>query len=1005
MQSLINELKEICHEVPLKEKIVIVDSHAIGEQINLAFVKQGHQAINLKYQTVNDLVHTLVELNSEQPQHSLDDTVGVHFTYNLLNELKKHDKLRYFAGMEITPAFSHAIYSTIQSLRLAGYTKDTLYKEAFINQDKAEDLYEILAKYEEILISQQFTDKAGMIHKALKSAQINEKRVFILQSGLNLSYLEEKFLSKIIPEAVYKLPLSPVMGIHTPERSSLRSVSWGNPSPLSYIYQQEDASGEPNLELFTAKTEEMEVKQILEKIKMVKTPLDESVVFYTKSDSYITQFYHLSQKMDLPITFGEGLPISFSRPGRLVSGLIAWMQSNYSVSAFLDLLNEGLIVMGKGVPFIEGGFVGLDEVVMSNSKLTRVLRDLQIGWSQDRYLKLLGGELNRRSDQLLEHEHDDAHDYYENQGKEIFWIWACFQEIFKNLPPLETTMDYKKCLTGIAFLLKYNAKTGSALDEIAKSALLDEIKKLLPYADESLSSYDLFEKMKDLLLSVRVNQSRPKPGHIHVTSYKNGIYNSRSNVFFVGLDNRKFPGNLSEDPLLLDTERIQLGNGIPLHREKGQENLYTMSQVLANSNGHVTVSYCNFDMNDNRVVNPAFIVLQCFRLITGNKDAEFKALKSLPSSIISSDIFEDKDYWNEKLTNDDSQQLSDGILNHFSNIKQGIAAETARNTENFSEYDGLVQIDTETYDPRLNQEKTLSAGKLETLAKCPYSYFLREVLKVRPVEDVSYDANKWLNAATRGSLLHSIFESFYKIITEDSTKPSYEKHLGLIVEIAQKFIDEQKEVLPPPNERVYQRERNDILDCCDIFLKEEELHGENYDPLHFEYSFGIGEQEPALITLPSGEIRIAGIIDRVDQTKDGKYHIIDYKTGSTYGYAKNGAFKGGRQLQHMIYALAIEQHLNLGEGAVEESSYYFPTLKGLAQRFTRKQDKTLRTNGIDILEKLIEAVSHGHFEMTDDVNDCKFCEYKLVCRRHFYDKETLEIKQSNQKLKGVRAYD
>ena len=107
----------------------------------------------------------------------------------------------------------------------------------------------------------------------------------------------------------------------------------------------------------------------------------------------------------------------------------------------------------------------------------------------------------------------------------------------------------------------------------------------------------------------------------------------------------------------------------------------------------------------------------------------------------------------------------------------------------------------------------------------------------------------------------------------------------------------------------------------------------------------------------------------------------------------------------MIYALAIEQHLNLGEGAVEESSYYFPTMKGMAQRFTRKQDSTLRTNGIDILQKLIDVIKDGHFEMTDDENDCKFCEFKLVCRRHFYDKDTLEKKQSNQKLKGVRAYD
>ncbi|NHC42072.1 hypothetical protein G6549_19220 [Bacillus sp. MM2020_1] len=988
MKSLIYELNQICTNFPLREKIVIVDSHSIGEQINETFVKGGYQAINLKYKTLNDLARTVVDLNSDQPQNILDQTVGVHFTYNLLKELKNQEKLRYFAGMEITPAFTHAIYTTIQTLRLAGYTKDTLKKNAFINPDKAEDIYEILAEYENTLNIHQFTDKAGLINKALEATQIEDKGVFILQSGLNLSHLEDQFLRKIIPESVYKLPLAPVLGINPPERSGISSVSWGQPAPLSYLYQQDEVIGEPNLELFTAKTEEMEVKQILEKIKETNTSLDESVVYYTNADAYITVFYHLSQKLDLPITFGEGLPVSFSRPGRLVSGLISWIQSNYSVQTFLDLLNEGLIEFAESAP--------------SKAKISRLLRDLQIGWSQERYLTHLDLEIERIGDKLLQAEETSI---YETRLKEISWLRQWYADLYKKLPPLNQTMNYKKTLTGITYLLKNNCKTSSSLDEMAKSALLDEIERILPYADESLSSYDLFEKVKDLLLTVQINQSRPRPGHLHVSTYKSGTYNSRPNVFFAGLDNKKFPGNASEDPLLLDTERIQLGNGLPLLREMGQENLYTMLQALANSTGHVRVSYCNFDMNNNRVVNPAFVVLQCYRLITGNKDADFKGLKSLPSAIIANEIFEDKDYWNEKLTNDRAQRLNEGILNHFNNIKLGITAETARNTRNYTEFDGLIQIDAEEYDPRRNQDKRLSAGKLETLAKCPYSYFLKEILKVRPVENVSYDANKWLDAATRGSLLHSIFEQFYIRLIQDHAKPSYANHLELILGMAQGLIDEQKEVLPPPNERVYQRERTDILACCEIFLKEEELYSENYQPLHFEYSFGIGEKDPAIITLPSGDVRISGIIDRVDQSKDGKYHIIDYKTGSTYGYSKNAAFKGGRQLQHMIYAMAIEQHLNLGEGAVEESSYYFPTQKGLAQRFTRKQDRMLRTNGLDILEKLIDAVEHGHFEMTDDVNDCKFCEFKLVCRRHYYDKETLEMKQSNQKLKGVRAYD
>lgn len=983
MHSLVHELNQICTQYLLKEKIVIVDSFEIREQINDAFIKEGHRGINLKFKTIHNLAKNLVDIHSDQPIKILDMTVGVHLTYIILKELKNQGSLRYFSGMEITPSFSYAIYSTLQSLRLAGYEAGTLKKEAFLAPEKAEDLVHILSQYEKMLVKNQFTDYASMLIKAIPFAGKDEDVVFVLQSNLKLTHLEEQLLNNILPTGSFKLPLAPVLGVNIPERSSLSSISWGEPTPLSYLYQI-DETGETTVDLnvFTSKTEEMEVKHVLEKLKSLKVPLDESVIFYTTAEAYIIPFYHLAQKLDIPITFGEGLPVSFSNPGRLVSGLITWIQSNYSVQSFIDLLNEGLIT--------------LDDEAPSKSKIVRVLRDLQIGWSKERYLTQIEIEIKR----LAEKEEDVV-----TRINGLKWLHQWFTKMFKKLPDYAQNLNYKKCLTGIAYFIKDYSKSSSALDEISKTALLEEIEKISPYADENLSRHDVIEKINDLLLTLSINHSRPKPGHLHITSYKKGIYNSRQNVFFLGLDNRKFPGDSGEDPLLLDTERLALGNKLPLLREKGQENLYTLLQVLAHSIGMVTVSYCDFSINDNRVMNPAHVLLQCYRMITRNKDADFKELKSQASKLVANEIFEEKDYWNEKLIQDSPLTINEGILNHFQNVNAGLSAESARFSEGYSEYDGLIQLDVEHYDPRINQEKTLSAGKLETLARCPYSYFLKEVLRVKPIEEVSYDANKWLDPATRGSLLHSIFETFYKEITQQDVNPTYAIHYEKIIAIAVNLVEKEKELLPPPNERVYQRELNDIVACCDIFLKEEEAHSEHYKPLHFEYSFGIGDQEPAIITLPSGEVKISGIIDRVDQSLDGRYHIIDYKTGSTYGYEKNKAFKGGRQLQHMIYALAIEQHLNLGEGAVEESSYYFPTMRGLAQRFTRVQDAALRTNGLDILQRLIDVIKYGHFEMTEDENDCKFCEFKLVCRRHFYDSDALEKKQSNQTLKGVRAYD
>ncbi|WP_284035909.1 PD-(D/E)XK nuclease family protein [Neobacillus sp. 114] len=982
MESLVNELNEICMRDPFREKIVIVDSHTIGEQINEAFIKKDFQAVNLKYRTVLDLAKSIVELNAGQPTELLDQTVGVHITYTLLKRLKEQGALHYFSGMEITPSFSHAIYSAIQTLRLTGYTKENLNANAFVAPDKAADMAEILAGYEELLQANTLIDRADLLTQAMEYALIDEKKLFILQSNLQLSQLEEQLLEKILPENTAKLPLALVFGIDLPERTSLSSVRWGEPAPLSYLYQQDQVGGKPDLHIFTAKTEELEVKQILEQIKKSKSSLDENVIYYTSADSYVTLFYHLSQRIDIPVTYGEGLPISFSRPGRLVSGLLEWIQSNYSVQAFLDLLNEGLLE--------------LDDEAPSKTRMARILRDLQIGWSEERYGACLVAEIENLNS-------EDP--YYETRLKEFSWLKQWFSSIFKKLPAFDLTINYKKCLTGIAYILKNFSKTSSGLDEISKTALLEGIEKIIPFAEEALPKYDVIEKVKDLLLSLRVQQSRSKPGHLHVTSYKKGIYNNRKNVFFVGLDNKKFPGNAGEDPLLLDLERRKLSSSLPLRSEKGQINLYTLLQVMAQSAGTVTVSYCHFDINDNRVMNPAFVVLQCYRLMTGDQTADFKALKLLPTSIIAGDILDDKDYWNEKLADNQPAKLTKGILGHFANLEHGVEAEIRRNSSGFSEFDGLVQIDTNEDDPLLNQKKKMSAGKLETLAKCPYSYFLKEVLRVKPIEEISFNANKWLDPALRGSLLHSIFENFYKQLKKENAKPSYALHLDKLIALATSLVEQQKEVLPPPNERIFLREMNDILECCKIFLKEEERHSEEYEAIDFEYSFGIGGKEPAVIKLPSGELRISGIIDRVDRSSDGTYHIIDYKTGSTYGYKKNGAFKGGRQLQHMIYALAIEQHLQLGEGAVEESSYYFPTVKGMAERFTRKQDATLRTNGLDILEKLIDVIKHGHFEMTDDIEDCKYCEFKLVCRRHFYNQDTLEMKQSNQKLKGVRAYD
>ncbi|RTR28783.1 PD-(D/E)XK nuclease family protein [Robertmurraya yapensis] len=996
MKSLVKELKLLCDNFPLTEKIIIVDSFLIGEQINVAYNLQGYHSINLKFKTAFDLAREITEIYAPSMGKILDPTIAEQMMYSLLDDLKAENKLDYFSGMEITPTFSKAIYSTIRQLRGAGYSKENFPFDAFLSKSKAEDLHTILEQFESLLERNKLIDEAAVYLTASEFVNKRDDVIYILQSNLQLNYMAEEFLKQLLPELTYKLPLAQVRGVQTVEKSGIRSISWGDTSTLSYIYDVENAKDKPELAYFTAKTEELEIKEVLERIKSSNLPFDQNVVYYTNSESYVTLFYHLAQQIDIPLTFGEGLPISFSRPGRLVSGLLKWLQTNYSVQPFLDLLQEGLIDIGDEAP--------------SKGKIAGYLRELQIGWSKQRYLGKLDEEMRALEKALETAEQEEKKAHLTKQLNDLNWLSKWFQAIFKRLPEYDSQINYRSFLEGIVYLLRNSCATKSGMDEVGKTTILDTIEKVLPYANEVLSSYEIVEKVRDLLLSLRIKQSKAKPGHLHVASYRSGVYNHRPNVYIVGLDNRHFPGTTSEDPLLLDRERKALGRNIPVLQNTGQENLYLMNQLLAHTSGPVTVSYCHFDIHNNRAVSPAHLFLQLYRYGTGKHEADFKELKSLPSYLTAREVIENKDYWNQLLSDESNKVLDSELLSHYPNLEYGLKSEKHRQAPDFTEYDGLVQVEQEALDPRINKEERVSAAKLEALAKCPYSYFLQHVLRVRPIEHTEYDPYRWLDAATRGSLLHSIFENFYKEIKEE--KPSVKAHEHTIQTIAGQLIDRQKELIPPPNERIFAKEVDDILACCSIFLKEEETHSASYKPLHFEYAFGVRDHDPAVVTLPSGDtILVAGMIDRMDEADSGDYHIIDYKTGSTYSYSNKDIFKGGRQLQHMLYALAIEQHLQLESGKVQESAYYFPTVKGMATRVTRKQDDTVRRNGLDILERLIDVLKTGTFTMTDDENDCKFCDFKAVCRRKFYDKDVLNVKQMDQnfeelrRFKGVRAYD
>ena len=140
-----------------------------------------------------------------------------------------------------------------------------------------------------------------------------------------------------------------------------------------------------------------------------------------------------------------------------------------------------------------------------------------------------------------------------------------------------------------------------------------------------------------------------------------------------------------------------------------------------------------------------------------------------------------------------------------------------------------------------------------------------------------------------------------------------------------------------------------------------------------ELKFGLGDDEPVVMQVGAGLLRLRGAVDRVDHDLAG-LHVVDYKTGAVHGYGSD-AFKGGRRLQHAIYAHVAESRL--GHDVVD-GQYHFPTLRGQNQAVRYDRIKLAGVQGL--LELMLDGVAAGHFVPTDDSQDCTFCDFAEICR-------------------------
>lgn len=962
MNDLLTELAGICKKYPVEEKRLVMPNYQSGHVLCETLAQAGVGWVNLRTETPTGLALQIAgDYLAENHITLIDGYLIKYIVEEILKRLQEKGELCFLNNQKVTPGLAAAITDSLMELRECNVTSKGLLPDWFVCSEKGQDIKLLLQEYERYLDEHCLLDSSGLLALALQLASSRSKDgiIYLMPSFVQWTPLQKKLITVLAGKNLYPLPAD------TLQRNQLLK---GNRAVSFY-----HAYGITN-----------ELREVLRRLHSRKIPLDQVTVAYT-NEEYVSAMYSLSLTLDFEFTVFEGISAFLTGPGRTLQGILSWVNSDFSTSVFNNLLLSGDLVLKP---------VGAQKEIPTHQAV-RFLRDAKIGWGRDRY-------------QLLEH-------YAQELGTEQAQQFnSLIQSLIRQIPVEneEGHVFFGDFCRALAEMVQSLTRVKDDFDSAALTSITSCFEGIAKFSSLKMTVEEAVDRLTDLLKNLKVGRSGPQAGKLHLSSYRNLVWSGRPYTFVVGLDANSFPGSLRQDPVLLDSERQKINADLPLSFDKLEDKLSTMAHALASRRGELVLSYPSFDVAENRELFPAPLLLKIYRQMKGDPLLDYSDfLSSLgdPAAYSSGDAdpLDEVEWW---LYKNKTEGLFDQVVvgNCYSNISSGQKALEARQLPEPTEYDGALPVDL----AQIFSSKIFSCSQLEYLAGCPYAFFLRYVLGVKPPEEILFDPAKWLDPMTRGTLLHSIFCDFMRQLKARGEHPDLEKHQFLLRDIAEQQIYFYKQMIPPPSELVFQREVDELFDCCHIFLNGETRR--DTLPLFFEVPFGLGPEKvkkagcglSRSISIDLGNdrsIRFNGVIDRIDQIEPGVYCVWDYKTGSARDYGEQLYFNKGRQIQHALYAIAAEEILKKvlpdRSPKVKFAGYLFPSLRGEGKEVIRPVAD--RQKLVDLLNTLLEIMEKGTFVSTHEGSQCHYCDYQQVCGGEVAVKRAKELLENT----AVRRLD
>ncbi len=481
----------------------------------------------------------------------------------------------------------------------------------------------------------------------------------------------------------------------------------------------------------------------------------------------------------------------------------------------------------------------------------------------------------------------------------------------------------------------------------------------------------------------------------------------KKHVFFVGLNENKFPLNISEDPIFSDRDLYNLEKrGLSFKQDSLSRlnmQLYNIYDGICNANENITFSFLATDTNSKplRPSNVITIIKQILDIkiigdITKSK-SENSDMQSVYNSYTKEDLFYifskqiDKIYEKTKNNSEVSYRDLDEELTILFTIYNSIVKNDNELLAIINYIKNDDNLNKESIKKIYNDKLVTSVSKLELFKKCPFSYYMKYGLKLTPRKIYS------ITNMDIGSFMHSVLEKFSKYIFENDIKwyemvNLDEKNKNVLDDIIndelEKSFEKHKE-----NVRFYvlKRRLKDTMYKVISTIARSFNQSEFY-PYGYEIEFKDGKLfAPIEIALDNDiTMKIIGKIDRVDTAliNEKMYvRVVDYKSSgrvldlndikegislqlATYLYAFIEAYDNSKNNEYALNNIAKKDNDKLNLNIIPAGMLYFNLSDRLIniKNYSNNEDeikkqitKELRMNGIflkdiEIIKKMDKYV-------------------------------------------------